>query len=41
MLRLVLLLDRTQPEAFLTVALAVTLAWVGAFVYGLLVLTVW
>ena len=40
MLRLVLLLDRIYPQAFLAIALAATVAWVGALTYGLLVL-VW
>jgi len=41
MLRLVLLLDRISPEAFLAIALAATVTWVAALTYGLLVLTVW
>jgi hypothetical protein len=40
MSRLVLLLNRIRPEALLVVALAAAVAWTGALMYGLLLLTV-
>jgi hypothetical protein len=38
--RLVLLLNRIRPDALLVVGLAAAVAWTGALMYGLLLLTV-